>query len=1374
MPVRSRGRGSVARIKNDLRARYRQRTGAVGRVVALEPLERRTLLSSGDLDVTFGVGGKVTTDFLGSAGDRSRQSAMQSDGKVVQVAWHGGFGSSEPTMAVARFNTDGSIDHTFGTDGLVPVDFPGRGEFFGSIAVGPDDRIAVAAWSVYPSTDLLGSDSDVSVALLHPDGGLDTAFDGDGMKVFDVGRAAGGPSAAPTADLVFDIAVQGDGKVVTAGVVTIDNQARFALTRLNTNGTLDTTFNSDGVVTTPFANYIAVASALDVDAAGRIVVVGEAGIPTGTPPRVTRNEFAVARYNPDGSLDTTFDGDGWAVTSVGTVDDGAQNVEVAPDGKIVVAGGSSSAVTGNDFAVVRYNPGGSLDGTFGVGGKATASHKVRNNQGVLVEANEEAIGLVVQPDGAVVVCGRSGIGVAQSNRESVILRFDNAGTLDSGFGDNGKVVPADMDDVNALLIQSGDGYVLVGGQVTTPTGGFEEFALLRLDPFGTPDGSFGPDGTGISTADFLATGFNSAAGAAMQADGKIVIGGLLIPNGSNRDLAFARYNPDGSLDETFGAGGRVQIDLGPDVVERVSAVAIDADGRVVFGGIANDLASNTDDVLVGRLNPDGSLDGSFAFGTGILRIGAIFSNPAAEEAARDLLVQPDGRIVLVGDYSVTAASHEFLVVRLEADGNFDTSFGPDFIGALHVPVSGIDSWANAVTLATDQDGDGWDLVLAGRARVGSADQFALIRLNDDGSLDGGFGAGGKATAPMTGASSAVANDVIVDSEGRILAGGVARGSSTRDDFAVMRFTPSGALDVTFDGDGRVMTDFDADNDAVNSLVVLADGAILAGGLATANFGLARYGPDGALDTSFATAGRARTDFVVDYYPGAPVVSRDEGVELFALPGDRAVMAGNASLPVTGPDFALARYVLTGPPNAVPVADAGGPYTMEEGTAGPGLIISAARSADPDGRIVRYEWDLSYEQFIGFNVEARGEQVTVPPQADESPTTRRVALRVTDDDGASHLVVATVTVVNVAPAVNAGPDQEVPTGAHFARIGSFADPGADTWTATVDYGAGAVPLALAADKTFSLAHDYPDPGTYTITITVRDNDGGVGTDTVVVTVGAKPAVVGRHVFYNHSSFDGNDATAGPSDDGAIAADKAALLPGQAGSFANVTGYSRGINGLMIDVNGNLPMTALAALAGSIGLRAGTGGDASGWAEAVRPSQVAIRQGAGVNGSDRLTLIWPDGTIRNTWLHVTVPVLPQFGLAAPDVFYFGNLIGETGGANALAVDVLDLARTRGSTGTTAPTSIGRFDLDRDGVVNAADVILVRNNQRRSLPLLQAPAANPVSMAAETPLSAAGRSAARRRRVWEQITAPDPVGPSGPAAPSTPRPLPPGLVG
>lgn len=161
--------------------------------------------------------------------------------------------------------------------------------------------------------------------------------------------------------------------------------------------------------------------------------------------------------------------------------------------------------------------------------------------------------------------------------------------------------------------------------------------------------------------------------------------------------------------------------------------------------------------------------------------------------------------------------------------------------------------------------------------------------------------------------------------------------------------------------------------------------------------------------------------------------------------------------------------------------------------------------------------------------------------------------------------------------------------------------------------------------------------------------------------------------------------------------------------------------MIDVSGGLPQTALAGIAAGVGLHAAPGGDPATWPDAPRPSLVGIRPGAGVNGSDRITLVWPDGAIRNTWLRVTLRALPQSGLAADDVFTFGNLVGETGGApGAPAVGAADVIATRSHRTARGAGRENRYDHNRDGAVNVLDHALTLANLGRSLAQLPPTAA------------------------------------------------------
>ena len=207
----------------------------------------------------------------------------------------------------------------------------------------------------------------------------------------------------------------------------------------------------------------------------------------------------------------------------------------------------------------------------------------------------------------------------------------------------------------------------------------------------------------------------------------------------------------------------------------------------------------------------------------------------------------------------------------------------------------------------------------------------------------------------------------------------------------------------------------------------------------------------------------------------------------------------------------------------------------------------------------------------------------------------------------------------------------------------------------------------------------------------------------------PAVVGRHVFYNNSAFDGHDAAAGALDDAAIAPAKAALLPGETAGAANYTSYSRGINGVMVDLR-NAAVTP-----GAEDFSFKMKGPGASWVDAPA-ANVAVRRGAGVDGSDRGTITFADGAIRDTWLRVTVLSNARTGLAAPDVFYFGNLVADTGNGAAAAVNALDVAATRAAMvgGPAVPDS--RFDFNRDGVVNVSDLAVVRARQGSVLELIE----------------------------------------------------------
>ncbi len=207
-----------------------------------------------------------------------------------------------------------------------------------------------------------------------------------------------------------------------------------------------------------------------------------------------------------------------------------------------------------------------------------------------------------------------------------------------------------------------------------------------------------------------------------------------------------------------------------------------------------------------------------------------------------------------------------------------------------------------------------------------------------------------------------------------------------------------------------------------------------------------------------------------------------------------------------------------------------------------------------------------------------------------------------------------------------------------------------------------------------------------------------------------SVVGESLFYNNSSFDGNNTSTGAADDAAIATDKHALLPGGAASFANYSSYSRGINGLMIDVSG-LPTTTLTAA--DFTFTVGNSNNPGSWSAAPAPTSITVRLGAGVGGSDRVEITWADGAIKNEWLQVTVGATTDTGLAAPFTFYFGNAVGESGNsATDAVVDATDAQVVAAN-----PASITNvYDYNRDGVVNSQDATIATSNATTPATALQ----------------------------------------------------------
>ena len=398
-----------------------------------------------------------------------------------------------------------------------------------------------------------------------------------------------------------------------------------------TDGDLDPTFGTGGMVMTDLNHSTDLANAVAVQSDGKLVVVGQAYKQND----FSGEDFVVTRYNPDGTLDTTFGRGGKVRTDFPGLAAVPSSVVIQPDGKIVVAGGAFPLFTflGN-FELVRYNPNGSLDRSFGNGGIVTTTFP----------EGSYAFDVALQPDGKIIAAGTVFVDFNPgdiSDTDFALARYNSDGSLDTTFGNGGTLMTdffGNEDDAFSVLIQP-DGKIVAVGSANNPAS-YYDFAAVRYLSNGTIDTTFGVAGK-VST-DFGDQNFDRARSAALQSDGRIVAAGFAISqNGGVQNFAVARYTSNGILDTTFSGDGKTQIDFG-NCCQSATKLLLQSDGKIITVGGSNG-ESGDDDFLLARLSPRGSLDNTFGVG-GQVRTSFGDLNGGANGAA----LQSDGKIVAVG------------------------------------------------------------------------------------------------------------------------------------------------------------------------------------------------------------------------------------------------------------------------------------------------------------------------------------------------------------------------------------------------------------------------------------------------------------------------------------------------------------------------------------------------------------------------------------------------------------------------------------------------------------------------------------------------------------------------------------------------------
>lgn len=390
---------------------------------------------------------------------------------------------------------------------------------------------------------------------------------------------------------------------------------------------------------------------------------------------------------------------------------------------------------------------------------------------------------------------------------------------------------------------------------------------------GTPDGI-----VGLS----LGSGNDFAKAMAVQSDGKIVVVGNSTSNaaGGTSNIVAQRFNTDGTLDTSFGAGtgdgspdGVVTLDLGSNTTDSAVAVKLQADGKIVVTGTSTP-AGGTSNIILARMNSNGTLDASFGAGNGDGTPDGIVSIDLGgyrNDIASALAIQSDGKIVVAG-LTTISESKNIVLARVNANGALDITFGAGVedgtpYGVVSISLGDGDDVANALAIQTNGK-----IVVAGTTKASDGTTNAAVaRLNADGTLDSTFGAGTGDGTPdgvvgvSFGAGNDTANDVAIQADGKILVVGTTTATDRSTNVAVARFTTSGNLDTSFgsgssDGtpDGVVGLSFGAGNDVGTAITLQSDGKILVSGYTvgsdnSVNAIVARMLTDGKLDSDFGTS-----------------------------------------------------------------------------------------------------------------------------------------------------------------------------------------------------------------------------------------------------------------------------------------------------------------------------------------------------------------------------------------------------------------------------------------------------------------------------------------------------------------------------------------
>lgn len=676
----------------------------------------------------------------------------------------------------------GSVDVTFNPSDLGFGFGDGANDYVKDILLQQDGKIIIGGdFTAY------NTNSARSLARINSNGSIDTSF--------LVGSGANG--------YVSSMIAQPDGKLIVCGNFTTFNGAvRNRIVRLNSDGSIDFSFS-----TGTGADNVIECIALQSD--GKILIGGQFVKFNGF------NRKYITRLKTDGSVDDSFDSSAGFNSHV-------YSLAVQPDGKIIAGGNFSTYKSVTKNYIVRINPDASIDQAFEtagtnniiykillaedgkilIGGKFTKYNNTTKNGITRINpdatadeqfitgngANNIVRNILILHDKKIMLAGdfTTYAGVMRN----YVAKINEDGTLDSGFNP-GKGFGASVTSFQ----QQSDGKLIVGGSFAVFNNNVKHY-LARIDMDGTLDSAFNPGNAADGTVRNIA----------VQNDGKLILVGDFNSFNDQQNNRIARIDPDGSVDSTLQTG------LGADLTIR--ALAAQNDGKIIIGGDFSTFNGIAKSYLV-RLTAKGAIDNDFKIGYG----------PTG--SVRDILVQPDGKILICGDFTVFNTKSANRILRLNADGSIDSAFQP-FSGA------------NNSILSMKLQMDHKILIGGSFTTFDGVARNRLARLNDNGTLDSSFTIGAGANGNIT--------DIAIQPDGKIVFGGNFTSFASFGCIRIARANADGSRDATFSSSVGA-------NAAVESILLQDNGKILIGGGFTKynnvnRNNLARLHPDGSLDFTF--------------------------------------------------------------------------------------------------------------------------------------------------------------------------------------------------------------------------------------------------------------------------------------------------------------------------------------------------------------------------------------------------------------------------------------------------------------------------------------------------------------------------------------------